>query len=204
MRQLNEITRHLTASGKFEFFGLKMTQVPEALIKISTFLQIHEPSKIIEFGTGNGGLSVLLNLYSKIKKIKFISYDILVQYSDIKKISKFEFRQKDLNNEETIKEIIKEIEANREGKIILFCDALKSEEAKRYCKFLKKNDIIFIHDYSRYQNGNEFINSRKKYSWTAPQEQWYEKFGLELEENNIFPLFHNEFEDVLWYCGIKT
>ena len=48
-----------------------MTQIPEALLRISHLLQVSSPQKIIEFGTGYGGLSVLFSLYAKIKNIDF-------------------------------------------------------------------------------------------------------------------------------------
>ena len=72
---LKNSKKQLTHSGHFEFFGLKMSQIPEALIKISTLLQISQPTKIIEFGTGYGGFSHLLNIYCNKNKIDFISYD---------------------------------------------------------------------------------------------------------------------------------
>ena len=72
MNSLEEYKKQLTHSGHFEFFGLKMSQIPEALIKISTLLQISQPTKIIEFGTGYGGFSHLLNIYCNKNKIVII------------------------------------------------------------------------------------------------------------------------------------
>ena len=204
MNSLEQHKKQLTHSGHFEFFGLKMSQIPEALIKISTLLQISQPTKIIEFGTGYGGFSHLLNIYCNKNKIDFISYDAQYLIQDFNQHLKLNFRNKNLLDLKVIEEIKLEILQNTKGRTVLFCDALKSEEAKLYAPVLKHGDIVLIHDYSRNQNGNEFKNTCFKYQWSAPQEQWLEKFNEELKINDIEPLFHEELEDVLWFCGIKN
>lgn len=203
MNSIKEFKKQLTASGAFEFFGLKMTQIPEALTTLSTLLQISKPTKIIEFGTGYAGLSVLFNLYAKINNIEFITYDVTAHRQDILELTKIDFRLKDLQDEKVIEEIKLEIRSNTKGRTMLLCDALKSEEAKRYCPILKNQDLILIHDYSYLYNGENFKNSCVKYGWTAPQEQWFERFGEEFIKNKIHAVCHEEFEDVLWFCGIK-
>lgn len=204
MNTIEEYKKRLTATGQFEFFGLKMSQIPETLIKISVLLQISSPTKIIEFGTGYAGLSVLFNLYAKINKINFISYDVESYNENLVNLNQIDFRKKDLREDNAIQEIKLEIASNTSGRTILVCDALKSEEAKMYAPILKKGDIILVHDYSYLEGGEKFKHTCQKYHWTAPQEQWFNKFGNELAENKVHPLFHDEFEDVLWFCGIKN
>jgi cephalosporin hydroxylase len=200
---LEEYKKYLTSSDNFEFFGLKMTQIPEALIRISTLLQIVKPDKIIEFGTGYGGLSVLLSLYCKIKNKSFVTYDAVLHRPDIlDNLAIKDFRLKHLDYPETIAEITQEIE-KESGKILLVCDAMKAEEAKLYAPKLKKEDILIIHDYSQVRNGPAFQNTCQKYGWTAPQEQWIENMKEFCEKDGIYPYFYKEMEDVLWFCGIK-
>lgn len=200
---ISNINKSLVSRGQFEFFGLSMTQVPDALVKISTLLQISSPSLILEFGTGYGGLTVLLNLYSKIKKCKFISYDVCEHRKDILEIIKPNFKLAELNNPEVISEITQLIKENTVGQSILFCDALKSEEAKRYAKYLKSGDIILIHDYHATNNPVNWLSMCGKYGWTANQEQYLELFKDIIINDGIQPAFHDEFEDVLWFCGVK-
>lgn len=54
-----DMNRQLVSAGKYEYFGLPVNQVPDALTMINNLLALIKPEKIIEFGTGDGGLSVL-------------------------------------------------------------------------------------------------------------------------------------------------
>ena len=200
--ELRNITKQMTGSDSFEFFGLKMSQIPDALIKISTLLQISRPDKIIEFGTGYGGLSVLLHLYSKINHCKCITYDIKCHRKDILDITDIDFRERDLTSAESIQEIKQEI-SNTEGRTILFCDALKSIELATYSSCLKANDIVLMHNYSYEKDSPKFKEIAKVHNWTAGQEQDMSMIEESLIKNGISPLFHDEFEDVYWFCGIK-
>lgn len=201
---LNDIKKFYTQTDTFEFFGLRMTQIPEALIRISCLIQLIKPQKIIEFGTGYGGLSVLLSLYAKTKNIDFITYDAVLHRPDIQSLFQQEcFRLRDLNDKEVIEEIEKEIQST-EGRVLLICDALKSVEINRYADKIKQDDVVIMHDYSRTLNGEEFQKTCGQYGWSAPQEQWFSNIQEECQKQNIMPLFHDEFEEVLWFCGCKA
>lgn len=200
---LENINKSLISRGQFEFFGLPMTQIPEALVKISTLLRISNPSLILEFGTGYGGLSVLLNLYSKLKNCNFCSYDVSAHKKEILSLIDPNFILAELNDPKTINDIIVKIKNNTLAPTILFCDALKSEEAKRYSKYLKPGDLILIHDYHSTSDIIRWLDMSGRTGWTASQEQYMELFKTIITDDGIQPVFHDEFEEVLWFCGIK-
>jgi cephalosporin hydroxylase len=201
--KLKDITRYLTGNGTFEFFGLKLLQIPDALVKISTLLQTTRPAKIIEFGTGFGGLSILFHLYSKINKCKFITYDFQSIRKDILDGELMDFRNKDLLTPETIVEVEEEI-SETNGSVMLFCDALKCDEVNRYAPNLRLGDIVLMHDYCRDKDSIRFKEIAQIHNWTAPQEQYISRIEQSLIDNGIDVLFHDEFEDVYWFCGIKS
>jgi cephalosporin hydroxylase len=201
-----DLEKRLCGTGQFEFFGCPMNQIPQAIRLINFLLHIVKPQKIFDFGTGLGGLSVLLSLYANIKGIHFQTYDASIHNPHIIRnlINPSCFRQMLLNDPNTIHEITHAILQAEKAPVILLCDALKSEEFSRYAPFCKKGDFLLVHDYSRTKGGDEFKRTCQKYNWTAPQEQCYENIKLSCEENGVIPFMHDEFEDVLWFCGVKT
>lgn len=198
---INDILRIKCSNGSFDFFGLKMSQVPQAVLYLSELLNIVNPQKILEFGTEKGGLSVLFSIYSQIKGISFYTFDSQDYLSEYNYFLKNDFHKVNLldnNIQNNIKDIIK-----KDGKNLLVCDALKSEEIKIYAPYLKPGDIVIMHDYSRIYNSQEWQRDCNYHGWTAPQEQWYGNIAETCKQNNILPFMHDDFEHVLWFCGIK-
>lgn len=219
---IEEYQKHLCSSGKFEFFGLPMSQVPQAMLYISNLLQLRNPAKILEFGTGRGGLSFLLGLYALLRNIEFKTYDQIFPkeqfevcippipylcdfYYDF--LNKF-FIKKDLRERQAKDEIIEEIK-NTKGNVVLFCDALKILEFTEFTPFLKKGDLILVHDYAEKYKGEQWNNVVLKTGWSAPQESWLERDvdGVNMkniaEKYNIDYHILSDMENVIWFCGIK-
>jgi len=205
-QSFDEIENILCGNGKYEFFGLPMSQIPHALKVINSLLQISKPEKIIEFGTGVGGLSVLLSLYASLKGVQFVTYDAGVHNQHVLRHLKDPtcFRWALLDKDDVKEEIKHMILQSKRGPVIIFCDALKSVEFDYYSDFCKEGDFLLVHDYSREMNGKDFERIAKKYNWTAPQEQCYANIKAACERNNIIPFMHDEFEDALWFCGVKS
>lgn len=201
-----EVEKILCGQGKYEFFGLPVNQVPKALNVINYLLSVVKPEKIIEFGTGDGGLSVLLGLYASLKGIQFLTYDAGIHNQNVLRHLKDPacFRWALLDKPEVKEEIKHTILQSTRGPVILFCDALKSVEFDYYSDFCKKGDFLLVHDYCAEYQGSRFKEVAEATGWSAPQEQYYDNLKEACERNGIVPFMHKEFEDALWFCGIKT
>lgn len=205
-RSFEDINKMLTSGGKYEYYGLPVNQVPKALDMINNLLAIVKPEKIIEFGTGDGGLSVLLSIYASLKGIQFLTYDAGIHNQNVLRHLKDPacFRWALLDKPEVKEEIKHAILQSTRGPVILLCDALKSVEFDYYSDFCKKGDFLLVHDYCAEYGGERFKQVATESGWSAPQEQHYDNLKAACERNSIAPFMHKEFEDVLWFCGVKT
>lgn len=202
----DEMNRRLVSAGKYEYFGLPVNQVPDALTMINNLLTLIKPEKIIEFGTGDGGLSVLLSIYASLKGVQFLTYDAGIHNQNVLRHLKDPacFQWKLLDKPEVKEEIKHAILQSTRGPVILLCDALKSVEFNYYSDFCKQGDVLLVHDYCAEMCGDKFKDLVKRTGWSAPQEQRYPNLKEACERNGILPLMHDEFESALWFCGIKT
>jgi len=205
-KSFDDINRALCSAGRYEYFGLPVNQVPKALDMINNLLHLIKPEKIIEFGTGDGGLSVLLSIYASLKGVQFITYDAGIHNQNVLRHLKDSacFRWALLDKPEVKEEIKHMILQSNRGPVIIFCDALKSVEFDYYSDFCKKGDILLVHDYCAEMGGEKFKDLVQRTGWSAPQEQHYGNLKTACERNGIIPLMHNEFESALWFCGMKT
>jgi len=205
-QSFDEINKNICSAGRYNFFGLPMDQVPRALSVINSLLVLSKPEKILEFGTGSGGLSVLLSIYSSLNGIQFNTYDAGVYNQNVIRHLKDPscFRWALLDKENVKEEIKHTILQSTRGPVILFCDALKSVEFDYYSDFCKKGDFLLVHDYCAEMGGEKFKEVSQKTGWSAPQEQHYGNLKAACERNGIIPFMHDEFENALWFCGVKT
>lgn len=128
--------------GLISFFGQPLQQNGLSPMAISRLINETQLTRIIELGTGFGGLSILLALVG----LEFITYDI----NDIRKnrplfdALNIDFRKADVFERiDEIKELIQ-----KPGKTLLICDGgNKPKEFKTFAPFLKPDDIIIAHDY---------------------------------------------------------
>lgn len=144
--------------GPISFFGLEMTQNQNAVIVWDTFFKyLHHlnetPARIIELGTGNGGLSVLMHIYCRSVGAEFFTYDLPfdrgewnLQYGRLFEDLKINYVRADIKKPEVLVEIAEMIES--EGTTILLCDADKIPEWNSLSPHLKAGDYIAAHDYA--------------------------------------------------------
>ena len=59
-----------------EFFGLPMQQNEHAMLALNRLLIDLRPHRIIEIGTGAGGLSFYLGTYARIHGVRFVTIDL--------------------------------------------------------------------------------------------------------------------------------
>jgi len=139
--------------GHISYFGLEMSQNQNAVIVWDTFLkQIDTPlARIIELGTGSGGLSVLFSIYCTINNIDFVTYDLpndsfTLTHQNLFDSLGIDYRVKDLSLPDTIEEVGQLTQ--QDGPTLLLCDARKEEDWNDFASYLKTGDYIAAHDYS--------------------------------------------------------
>jgi len=125
-----------------ELFGIIMQQNDLAMPALSRLIKDERPVRIVEIGTGHGGLTIFLALTG----IPIITYD-RVDYRDRPNLFsdlEISFRNVDIwNVVDEIKDIIQ-----LPGKTLLMCDGVtKPKEFVTFAPFLKDGDIIMAHDY---------------------------------------------------------
>ncbi len=197
---LAERERHTYLSTtSFEFFGLRMQQIPEALLKINQILNTVPFDRVVEIGAGDGGLSCLLAFYCKIKNIPFYSFDIHDKGVNIKNLREittgFEVRDVifDQKNVEYVTQLIQ-----GEGQTLCLFDAGKHVEFNVYASKIKPGDCVMLHDFARDEKHFEENVKGKVWNWL---ECTYAQIQEEAEKNNI--VFVPATENVVWAFGYK-
>jgi cephalosporin hydroxylase len=134
--------------GHISFFGLPMQQNLNAPAKISSFLNEIKPVRIIEIGTGMGGLSVLLKMYGA----EFVTYDTndtrIFDHGIFGALG-IDYRRWDcFKRKDEIADMI-----GRKGTTLVMCDGgNKHKEFTTFATYLKSGDYICAHDYSNDPN----------------------------------------------------
>lgn len=138
--------------GWYDLMGLRMQQHPDALNVLTTFLKMVEkngrPKRIMEIGTGSGGLAVMLAVYCHLESIPFHTIDI-------EQSRTHEILYK-LGADVSVADIWQDPSftrwkylAGKPGRTILFCDGgNKKQEVISFSRVMKTGDFILAHDYA--------------------------------------------------------
>ena len=131
----------------------------------NNLLERYKPARIIELGTGKGGLAVVLAMWCYNSSSKFITFDSNYTGIDVKArffINTFKghiFKGSIFSLVPYIKKLIQQ-----DGKVLLLCDnGNKPKEIEIFAPLLKPNDIIMAHDYctsKRVFNANKIYKGR--------------------------------------------
>lgn len=186
------------ATSEHYFFGLKMQQHPQAVIKLNQLLNAIRPRHIIEIGAGNCGLSYLFALYANITGGSYMGFD-LIQGKHASMLNQHlgGFLQKDVLNDAGNVEALKQRIA-ADGRVLLVCDAGKALEFNLYASSLKVGDFVITHDFAPDRETFERDIKGKVWDW---HENWYERIAEACEKNNIV---HTTYlNDVVWSCGYR-
>jgi len=114
-----------------------------------TLSENRDIKRVVELGTGTGGLTLFFGANMLQRNGKVLSFDIEPTQSrqaqrDFEKLN-IVFEHRDVFEEESIKIAKKFIEDER---ALIFCDnGRKTKEFHTYAKILKKNDLIMAHDW---------------------------------------------------------
>jgi hypothetical protein len=147
-------------------------------------------SNIVEIGSYNGGLSSYL-FDTKKQETFFVSYDIDPTINIAKQTRPdIDFRTGDCFETECFNEIAEHI--GRPGKTLMLCDGgFKEREFNEFSKYLKKGDIILLHDYKK--DNDLFEEAMAFWQWPYYAEAHYaaiedcvREIGLEEYESQTF------------------
>lgn len=184
----------------YSYFGLSMQQNRYALPAISILLEYGKPSRIMEFGTRFGGLSVFLGMYAKTCNIECYTFDIADQakYKDFFNFMGVHYLVCDIFDPAVQQEISGLI--RRPGRTILFCDAIKEREFNVYAADLKPGDIILAHDYAKDQDDFEVMKKQRIW-WQCEIE--YDDIANTCSSHHLVPVFADLFRTAAWCCFVK-
>jgi cephalosporin hydroxylase len=194
-------------NGHFIYKNLIISQHPNVGEKFKTLIDEYKPSRVLEIGTADGGLTLLIrDLLDSVGLTNTIvrTYDVNEQKNlklkerNIEIITKdvFNYPYSDLEYPDEIRDFIQS-----NGKTLVLCDGgSKKNEFRLLSQFLKYGDIIMAHDYA--PNENYFNENIKDKIWN-----WLEIQDSDINEScltyNLKPYMEDEFRSVVWACKIK-
>ena len=175
------------------FLGCYMQQKEGTVPAFDSLLSEMKPARIIELGTGAGGLSVFLGIYSFATGCAFYTYDNLPRdrnYGELFKALGVNRHVCDIfADEKTIKELIA-----ADGRTLLLCDnGNKKAEFNLFADALKVDDIIMAHDY--------FPERPPPGTSTDSCEIIYGAIAEVCDTYNIHPYQADLFTPLRWFCG---
>ena len=191
-------------SWRFNYLGAFIQQNPKALDVFKKFFEQNKFETVVEIGTANGGLSMMLKDECDKMGAKFETYDI--KEDSILTLNKNEnFKNRniklfvcDVLSEANVKSLGARIKNG--GRVLLLCDGgNKIREFNTYSTFLKKDDVIMAHDYA--EDKADFENNVKNKVWN-----WHEIGAADIHsacESHRLQDYHPEFRSVAWVCKIK-
>lgn len=152
-------------------------------------------SRIIELGSGKGAFTMLLSK-SGSDVIGYESSKEFFQASPIPKNVKVIF--KDYNKEEI--SIKKQIQ--KKGKTLLLLDGgQKINDFHKFSKYLKKDDVIMIHDYG--DDAETFRRKAEAINWLWGQEVKLKNIQPTIESIGLKKWEFDRFSTILWGAFIK-
>ncbi len=159
-------------------------------------------SNIIEIGSYNGGLSSYLKDNSPTDSF-FVSYDIDPTINEVVNTQNrkdIDFRIEDCFSPKAKKDISSYIK--RKGKTLMICDGgHKNKEFNLYSQYLKKGDIIILHDFL---DNNEIWNNATQYwQWPYGNESDRKSIQKSIVKYNLKEYDYNKFQFFIWGSFIK-
>ena len=200
-----------SGQSRTEYKTILAQQNPNVFNTFKTFFKDEMFDYVIEIGTSYGGLSLFLHDQSLEHDFKFITYDWFGfkngKWSDRTNSLKnmfsgefpFDFRNKNVFDESTIKEISDILTNN---KCLLMCDGGdKPREFNILGKYLTPGSYIMAHDYA--SDLNNYNSNIKNKVWN-----WFEIQDSDIQEtmdqfNLVKSSYYEIFEQVAWIQCVK-
>jgi len=183
----------------YDFFGLEMQQKPTATYLFSQLLADIRPERIIELGTGLGGLTALLGLYGHTHECHVVTYDN--DAKDERYVELFAF----LGVDRRVQDIFEkqgEIEdmIGEEGTTLLLCDnGNKVREVNVFANALKIGDVIMAHDYHTVMTQDPRIIGEDTVC-----EICYDQIADVCFNCSVVEIMNGIFVPAMWFCGQRS
>lgn len=201
-------------TGFISYRGIVALQAEGVVSAFRSLIERSQPSQILEIGTSNGGLTLLISdLISELGlKCHLRSYDIEDYVSDMVKelittsnpsselITKNLFNSNYTGFSDGGKEELEDY-IQRPGTTVVLCDGgYKVGEFNLISGLIKQGDIIMAHDYSKNEEHFEEKIKNKIWNWMEVQEKDIDE---SCTKYNLEPYMAQEFANVVWVCKIK-
>jgi len=181
----------------YEDSGFRIQQHPECKTYFQNYLLDINPSRILELGTANGGLTHILRSLTDIpiltidKEINF-NWDRVNNYADI---LTGDFYDSLFQHKHILPYI------NQLGTTLVLCDGY--EKVKQYnvfVKFIKPNDVIAVHDYFPTKEYFKKEIEGKTWNWCMITDDDMYTSNLKYKMENI----HTNINDIFWASKVKN
>lgn len=204
MEQKKQIT------GSTSYRGIMLQQHEDYQSIFSKLLENTKPARILEIGTGAGGLTLFLRDKLNeigLKETYILSYDVNTTNfdSNIYDLTNLELSKENLfsggneyilNRKDLIEPYIKNI-----GVTIVLCDGgNKIKELTQISPLLKEGDIIMAHDYCDNIELFESIYKDKIWNWCEIKQEDIQNV---CEQENLEDFMKEDFNKIVWVCKIK-
>ena len=119
------------------------------MIFLDQILTRYHFDSVIEFGTGNGGITTLFAIHCLRMGASLDTFDIMGEpnrglYKKLRTLVPIRFHKTNVFNEETINTVSTLL---RQGKALIYCDnGDKPREISTYAPLMKNGDVIMAHD----------------------------------------------------------
>lgn len=192
--------------GQTYFMGVPMLQNPEALPAFNALWRRLERegqrvARIIEIGTGSGGLSAQLQLYCAAVGAAFITYDHRDNRFREGVFDRLgiDLRVRDVEHEFVRAEIARELQ--RPGLSVLLCDGpSKINEVRTFAPFMKPGDLILAHDYAPTKARFDAEIRGRFWSWCEITD---DDVAGTIRACALEPVLPEMFGPAAWMCSVK-
>ena len=176
--------------------GIMAAQTPKCVYEFSKIIKDFD--LIVEIGTNRGAFTLWLadNMNENCNCISLEIDDNVI----VKKHEKVHYWIADCFAKNTINHIYSEIIQSKN--VLFLCDGgNKEKEFEIYCRLLRKNDVIMLHDYAH--DKQDYVEITKRIFWPTASESHYENIAQIVENNGLAGYNYDEFKNVLWGSFIK-
>lgn len=191
----------MTDQMMFTYRGVSVHQNGYVGDVFRALFRTFKPVKVLEIGTADGGLTILLrDLLNEagLKATDLWTCDPSVRDRPHLMQSGIMYYAVDALNSTVLEYHVK----YAEGPALVLCDGgNKPAEFNRYAKFLRSGDIIMAHDYA--PDHDTFKNVMQNQHWN-----WWEINEKDITEvcqtHELEPFMQDEFQRVAWCCRRKA
>lgn len=197
-------------TGFTTYKGMMLQQHEDYQIHFTNLLETLKPKRILEIGTGAGGLTLFLRY--KLNELGL--NDTIIKTFDINTTT-FDSNLHDTTNLEVFKDnlfgsgndyILERYDLiesyiKSEGVTLVLCDGgNKVNEFNQIAPLLKSGDVIMCHDYV--ETHELFINEYKDviWNWCEVQEKDIQQICV---KENLENFMKESFDKIVWACKIK-